>query len=461
MSVVQGTIQNGQFAGQIVDIDVPTVRVPELPQAEFPQGTDLLVLYQEEGNKTTQMSLDNLRMFMVTGGDPSVITPVINGADVEIVITAEMAEQSRVNVPVLANKMFGLRQRGVGDLLQSEYDIIPSGGFELNPKNEFGYVVDDFDPNAIPQLVHEGDVFIAHVYDWENTGSVGGSSTTSLFTGKVNISTDTALTSLHRQKLIQATFGSAHGTITLEDLNDAPANSIVCIATLINNSYQTKIAAKNGQKIYYNNTSLDYIWLGISETLWLYRGDDGWYVLNQLPGVDNVGDEFFGRKQKPNTLIASGELVLRADYPRLWEYVQSLGFGLVSDATWNTVAIIENAALGTRAGYKPYEGCYSMGDGATTFRLPNMQEKFVRGLNNIGGSDSQRVYNHEGGVQPDDNRRHDHDQQTYTAVNDGGRKPVGFSNTLNDLGDSGVNTGLSGGYESRPINVGLLPLIRI
>jgi hypothetical protein len=299
MSLVVGTIQNGALAGQLVNIEVPTVRVPELPDAQLPlQDIDLMVIYQEGGNKTTKADLNTIRDFVVTGGNPGAITPIINGADVEIVITSGMANKSRVNVPVLANQMFSLKRRGEGQLLVSEYDIIPSGGFELNPKDEDGNVVDDASPNAIPQFVQEGEVFIASVFDWANNPTPGnGGGTTSLFDGLTSLTTSTQLSTLHRKKLLQVAGGNSSLIVTLEDIADAPANSMVCITTVISNTKQTKVIAKAGQKIYYNNTSNDYLWLGISETLSMYRGDDGWYVINQLPGVDNVGMSYLAEKQ--------------------------------------------------------------------------------------------------------------------------------------------------------------------
>lgn len=470
MSLVVGTIQNGALAGTNVNIEVPTVRVPELPDAQIPlQDIDLMVIYQEGGNKTTKADLNTIRDFIITGGNPAAITPVINGADVEIVITASMANKSRVNVPVLANQMFSLKRRGEGQLLVSEYDIIPSGGFELNPKDENGNVVDDTNPNAIPQLAHEGEVFIASVFDWANNPTPGSGSggTTSLFDGITSLTTSTQLSTLHRKKLLQVAGGSSSLIITLEDIADAPANSMVVITTVISNTKQTKVIAKAGQKIYYNNTSNDYLWLGISEVLWMYRGDDGWYVLNQLQGVDNVGDEFFGRKAKLNMLVARGQEVARTDYPRLWEYAQSLGVSLVDDGTWNSTINIPNAISGTRTTIKPYEGCYSYGSGGvngTTFRLPNMQEKFVRGLNNINSSDSQRTFNQPGGVQFDMNKAHAHDLNYEINGTDGTPNGRTIYNGDGEHNGNGMNTTViqpSGGFESRPVNVGLLPLIRV
>ncbi|RQZ68156.1 tail fiber protein [Burkholderia glumae] len=88
-------------------------------------------------------------------------------------------------------------------------------------------------------------------------------------------------------------------------------------------------------------------------------------------------------------LKANGAAVNRTDYPALWAYAQASG-ALVSEAEWN------NGRW----------GCFSTGDGTTTFRLPEMRGEFIRcwsdGRNDI---DPQRAI---GSYQGDQNRSHAH-----------------------------------------------------
>ncbi|KVQ57505.1 phage tail protein [Burkholderia territorii] len=88
-------------------------------------------------------------------------------------------------------------------------------------------------------------------------------------------------------------------------------------------------------------------------------------------------------------LKANGAVLNRADYPALWAYAQASG-ALVSDAEW----------LNGRW------GCFSSGDGAATFRVPEMRGEFIRcwadGRNDI---DAQRAI---GSYQGDQNRSHAH-----------------------------------------------------
>jgi hypothetical protein len=75
---------------------------------------------------------------------------------------------------------------------------------------------------------------------------------------------------------------------------------------------------------------------------------------------------FTGLVAPANTLLADGGLRLRADYPALWAHALTSAM-LVTDAQWLNPA---NA----------YQGMYSAGDGATTFRVPNLGGAFLRGL---------------------------------------------------------------------------------
>ncbi|RQQ73129.1 phage tail protein [Burkholderia stagnalis] len=72
-------------------------------------------------------------------------------------------------------------------------------------------------------------------------------------------------------------------------------------------------------------------------------------------------------------LKANGAVVSRADYPALWAYAQASG-ALVSDADW-----------GNRRW-----GCFGMGDGSTTFRLPELRGEFLRCWDDTRGIDSNR-----------------------------------------------------------------------
>ncbi|MGO4813359.1 phage tail protein [Cupriavidus sp. 2MCAB6] len=84
----------------------------------------------------------------------------------------------------------------------------------------------------------------------------------------------------------------------------------------------------------------------------------------------------------------NGTLLFRADYPLLWAYAQSSG-ALVTEAEW-------------QAGF---HGCFSSGDGATTFRIPDFRGESMRFWDDGRGVDSGRRL---GSWQDSQNRAHAH-----------------------------------------------------
>jgi len=109
---------------------------------------------------------------------------------------------------------------------------------------------------------------------------------------------------------------------------------------------------------------------------------------------------FTGNTAPGGYLVADGTLHSRATYPDLWSWIVTSGNLAVSDAAWD-------------------EGQYSPGDGSTTFRVPKVDDRFIRGK-----SATRAV----GLVEEDAFQGHRHEAAIY-----------GFSNT------SGASTSFSQG----------------
>ncbi|MCA8258706.1 phage tail protein [Burkholderia sp. AU31624] len=103
-----------------------------------------------------------------------------------------------------------------------------------------------------------------------------------------------------------------------------------------------------------------------------------------------VGQIVFEPRTLPRAgfLKANGVLVNRADYPALWAYAQASGT-LVSDDEW----------------HNQRWGCFSLGDGSTTFRLPELRGEFIRCWDDARGVDTNRIL---GSWQDSANRSHGH-----------------------------------------------------
>ncbi|MDT8901820.1 hypothetical protein [Anaeroselena agilis] len=87
-------------------------------------------------------------------------------------------------------------------------------------------------------------------------------------------------------------------------------------------------------------------------------------------------------------LKANGALVSRASYPRLWAWANATGL-VATEAAWSG----------------GQTGRFSVGDGATTFRLPDLRGEFLRGLDDGRGVDADRVM---GAAQADQIQGHLH-----------------------------------------------------
>lgn len=428
MATVTGIIQG---TGQQVDIIIPTVRVPELPQLTEPvEDEDEIPIHDASENKTKWTAASGLRAYFGSGGTGSPVAPSLQGGDVEIVASSSNMEgKKKVNVPSLLNTNFTLTRIGYGQLLTSQYNILPSGGFEL---------VDDD--------VRNGDIFFAHTFSPVPTAPGGVTVSTSIINGISLITDDTTLNATHANKLLHLSSPSKNITVTLLDIADAPDNSIVCLETTINNGYFSKIQTQGGQLMYVGGSGVTSLWLGSNEFLWLLKGADGWYVMKISDGVFNAGQPFFDYAIRMNSIVGKGQLIAKSSAPRIVDFLASNPDAVISESLWQSNAL-------NRGKFTIYD--------ANTIRFPDFQNQFLRGLNNIGGSDTERPGNTVGlrqadKVGPIQVSIPRGDAYTGDAFESDGR--VGGGQGGNPQTPVVVN---AGGTETRGKNIGLLPLIKI
>lgn len=188
---------------------------------------------------------------------------------------------------------------------------------------------------------------------------------------------------------------------------------------------RTKLYISDGEKI-------ELIWTGAKYVLLDYSG-------NFL----KVGEFGQGYNIKPNTIAANGALLLRAEYPRLFEWVQVISNSVVSESVWNTTP-----------GYK---GFFTTGTNSTNFRIPDLRAMFIRHLDLGAGIDFGRNNENPGGYEADDIRSHDHDY-TKPAAN-GSASGNAVSHPDGPLVNA--KTGPTGGMETRPRNIGLIPFLYV
>ncbi|RQO57027.1 hypothetical protein DBV14_09465 [Variovorax sp. KBW07] len=121
---------------------------------------------------------------------------------------------------------------------------------------------------------------------------------------------------------------------------------------------------------------------------------------------------FIGGTSAPGWIKGNGALLPRASYPALFAYASAQG--LVSEADWTATS----------------SGRFSVGDGLTTFRIPDTRGVFVRGLDESRGLDAARVV---GTYQDQANAPHIHAVTDPTHNhNDPGHVHSGATSTVAD-----------------------------
>lgn len=161
-------------------------------------------------------------------------------------------------------------------------------------------------------------------------------------------------------------------------------------------------------------------------------------------------------------LRLGGDLWNRAEYPDLWAHVSSIPGLVVSDAAWS-------------AGEK---GKFSSGNGATTFRAPDIRAYFDRALDDGAGIDDARTL---GSLQGPSNQSHSHSGTALAAGShshglpvqegDDNGPPLYFGGAQNVDGTISLNTDAAGahshvlsidseGTEAKPRNVALYRVIK-
>lgn len=160
---------------------------------------------------------------------------------------------------------------------------------------------------------------------------------------------------------------------------------------------------------------------------------------------------WYGSSAPSGWLPRFGQVVARTTYPNLWAFAQASGNLAASDGVWTA-------------------GQFSPGDGATTFRLPDMRGRFERAIDNGLGVDPGRgIFT----IQLDAGQGHVHGPSGTGIAFAGDTSPNGgrgttsggafdqeaFTQTGGPISD-GANGTPRTAAETRPNNIALLPIIK-
>lgn len=420
--------------------DLITVRIPELNEHALPVNADRIPVWSSEDNKTRYATLQTLREFIETG-DTSTVPITIDGGSILYIVPASADGGDTINLPQIAGKNFRLKRDGFPLQRDIEFEVRSAGGAKL-----------------LTSTLIEGQRYEFELYEYMiGVAPASGDSDSggNFIKGNDTINTNLNLTPAHLNKILQIRGGSNKLTISLPDVELCPDDSVIMLETTITNTYQHLINTSGGQYIYIQGQSVQSLYIGKGEYIWLYRKDDGWYAIAFNGNFINVAMPKAAYKVGFNQLLLDGSLVERANYPRLWAAIQSFGSSLVTDAVWNTAS----ATVAGRTVQRPYRGCFSHGNGTTTFRLPDLMNMSLRGVKNVGGSDTERHLNAPGGYQRHEFESHDHDM-TFTELPNGASGNPGYDGGSNQYDQNEEKTTTAaGGTETRMDNIGVLWVI--
>ncbi|WP_236233092.1 hypothetical protein [Pseudomonas tohonis] len=192
----------------------------------------------------------------------------------------------------------------------------------------------------------------------------------------VTLNADTTLAA-SQMSLVVVDAAAAARTITLPASNASLGVVDVIIRRQDNSGNRLLVQAASGDRVRFhthlNSAGYPFFVLMGAGDYWHLRSDGAgsWYPLDRLDSTP-LGRPTFDT----STLILpggygalNGGLLNRADWPWLWDHAQQSGI------------------LTTEAARAGMEGGWTSGDGATTFRLPDLRGEFLRGLDEGRGVD--------------------------------------------------------------------------
>lgn len=268
--------------------------------------------------------------------------------------------------------------------------------------------------------------------------------------GATVVNTTKSLTVDQINNMLVMVTGTTSFAISLPALSATLAGLRICFI-----SHSTKQVTINATVKINSEAAKSSLVIAEGEKVELFFDGSDLHLLDHTSNILTVGDFGYGYKIKKNAVVANGDLLLRADYPRLFEYVLSLQGqnSVVSETVWNTQA-------GNR-------GFFTLGTNSTNFRVPDLRSMFIRGLDLNAGITYGRLSENPGAYEADEIKSHSHNMTnkngaltanniTGVDVKSGG---AGRAPDLNGNASLEKTTSPSGGTETRPKNIGLIPYL--
>lgn len=210
-------------------------------------------------------------------------------------------------------------------------------------------------------------------------------------TGRI-ITTDTILTAADKNQMLIIRSATSAIKITVADsttitdfidrfyIKSEGGNQINVVVDLIS----------SGDTFAYYSAALPTLYLGQSEDLFIFCFNKQYFLTSNPKGMGLCGSFLYSDNLTVfNYILCAGQLLSRAVYPMLWAYVQGLGTA-VSLVTWNVNSTIDGIV------YYPNRGFFNLGDGSTTFGLPDFTNMTIKSAaaGTAGQSENQMSLDH-------------------------------------------------------------------
>lgn len=251
---------------------------------------------------------------------------------------------------------------------------------------------------------------------------------------------------------------SANTTFILPDVTSLAPGSLIPINATISAIKALTVQTQLSQKINDGTEQLEEMYLHNGDRLVLMAAGDHYEIANAIGNFYLAGESAQVRLQGKNMILGQGQLVNRADMPRVARFLSKLTLWeqKVSDAIW----------LSDPSGKPVYRGLYSEGNETTTMRLPDERGLFIRNLDQGRGMDVSRLHDYAGGLELDEIKSHSHGPGSSVYK---GHRTKDVAGGVQTLATGPANseppltksqfTAAEGGSESRPINIGKFSMI--
>lgn len=174
--------------------------------------------------------------------------------------------------------------------------------------------------------------------------------------------------------------GAGASTVTLPAANAALGIRDVIVRRVDNSGNRLMVRAAGSDRIRFHThlaaSGYPFLVLMGSGDWWHLRSDEAgvWWPVSRFDATALGRISFESTRQviPGGYAVLNGNLLVRSDWPWLWDYAQLSG-----------VLVGEGSRVGN-------EGAWTTGDGATTFRIPDIRGEFLRVLDEARGVDVDR-----------------------------------------------------------------------